>query len=65
MRIFLFFLLCWSSLNASEVKNYQAGKDFASTHQATSPNDTKDIPGFKGTNIPEANFSHGNIQGKI
>jgi conjugal transfer mating pair stabilization protein TraN len=65
MRIFLFFLLCWSSLNASEVKNYQAGKDFASTHQATSSNDTKDIPGFKGTNIPEANFSHGNIQGKI
>jgi conjugal transfer mating pair stabilization protein TraN len=52
-------------LDASEVKNYGAGKDFASQHQAPQPKDARDIPGFKGTNIPEAGLSQGNIQGAL
>ncbi|GAO98996.1 conjugal transfer mating pair stabilization protein TraN [Caedimonas varicaedens] len=54
-----------SPLNASEVKNYETGKDFAAQHQAPHPKDARDIPGFKGANIPEAGLSSGNIQGAL
>jgi conjugal transfer mating pair stabilization protein TraN len=65
MKRLLLMVLCCSSLCASEVKHYGAGQDFASKNPTGQPKDAKDIPGYKGTNIPEANFSHGNIQGKI
>ena len=65
MKLLLMMVLCCSSLCASEVKHYGAGQDFASKNPTGQPKDAKDIPGYKGTNIPEANFSHGNIQGKI
>ena len=65
MRILLMMMLCCSSLGASEVKkNYAAGKDFVSKNQAGQPKDARDIPGFKGTNIPEASLSPENIRGK-
>jgi type-F conjugative transfer system mating-pair stabilization protein TraN len=54
-----------SPLNASEVKNYGAGKDFVAQHQVPHPKDARDIPGFKGANIPEAGLSSGNIQKEL
>jgi len=62
MRLLLMMILCCSCLCASEVGNYRSGKDFASQHQAEQPADVRGIPGYKGTKIPEARLSHGNIQ---
>ncbi len=65
MRVFLMIILGCSSLYASEVKHYGAGKDFASGNRAAQPTDARIIPGYQGTNVPEASLSHGNIQEKI
>ncbi len=65
LKFLLITLVMGSCLHASEVKNYQVGKDFASKNPAGQPKDAKDIPEYKGTNIPEANLSHGNIQDAI
>jgi conjugal transfer mating pair stabilization protein TraN len=64
MKLLLMMVLCCSSLCASEVKHYGAGQDFASKNPTGQPKVAKDIPGYKGTNIPEASLSPENIQGK-
>ena len=65
MRVFLMIILGCSSLYASEVKHYGAGKDFASGNRAAQPRDARIIADYQGTNVPESSLSQRNIQEEI
>ena len=54
-----------SSVKASEGVSYGAGKDFASRNQASTPQNAVQVPGYQGTNVPEAGLIHGTIQGAV
>ena len=56
--------LVWglTSVKASEGVSYEAGKAFASRNQARIPQDASQIPGYQGTNVPEAGLSHRTLQ---
>ena len=62
MIFFLLVILEISSVKASEGVSYEAGKAFASQNQATLPKDASQIPGYQGTNVPEARLSHKTLQ---